>query len=149
MATTDAAGRPLPLSTDPVDFAQDPTTGDLVIVGGKLQTVAGAGAAEQGIRRRIKRVAGEWFLDLDAGVRWLENDAVTAQQAILAQGFDPAKADAEIRAAILDAPAVTSVASLAIAFDRSTRKAAITFGAVCSFADLSADALVTGAMTVP
>jgi hypothetical protein len=146
--TTDAAGRPLPLSTDPIDFALDMTTNDLVIVAGKLQTISGAAAVVQGIKRRIKRCAGEWFNDLDAGVVWFENDAVTAAQAILGQAFDVAKADAAIRAAILDTPAVTTVASLTVVFDEATRVTDIEFAAVCAFADVAADSLVTGTMSM-
>lgn len=137
---------PTILSTDAIDFAQDTVTGDIVIVGGKLQLIAGVPAILQGIRRRIRRVAGEWFLDLDAGVRWIERQGVTAAQAILGQSFDAAKADAEIRAAILDAPAVTGVTALAVTFDRTTRTITITFTATYQFADLPADTL-THSMT--
>ena len=133
------------LSTDVICSAIDPITGDFVYLNGRRVLATGIGAVVQGIRRRINIVAGEWFLDLDLGVRWFERSGVSATAAIFGQKFDATKADAEIRRAILATPAVTSVLRLDVLFVGVTRGCSITWQARCAFGDTPVDTLAIGA----
>ena len=64
------------LTADPIDLPLNTLTGDLDIVGGKITMTSGVAAVIQGVRIRMLMVAGEWFLNLDAGTRWFERDGV-------------------------------------------------------------------------
>lgn len=133
------------LSTDIVCAKIDPITGDFVITNGRRALVSGLDAVVTGARRRILAVAGEWFLDLDFGVRWFERVGVPASAAIFGQKFDQAKADAEIRAAILSTPAVTSMVKLNVLYAPTTRGVTITWQARCTFGDTPVDVIAVGA----
>lgn len=132
------------LSTDPIDLLAD-SNGDIVVLGGRFQMSSNLAAVVQGVRRRILATAGEWFLDLDFGVRWFERAGVPASQAIFGQKFDQVKIDAEIRKAILSAPAVTSIVKIDIAFIGTTRAVSIAWQARCLFGDTTVDVIAVGA----
>ncbi|MBA3841170.1 MAG: hypothetical protein H0X39_00865 [Actinobacteria bacterium] len=133
------------LSTDAICSAIDNVTGDFVYLNGRRVLATGISAVVQGIRRRIGTISGEWFLDLDLGVRWFERDHVPATAAILGQKFDATKVDAEVRRAILSTPAVTSVLRIDVAFNGATRGCSITWQARCAFGDTPVDTLAIGA----
>lgn len=133
------------LSTDIICSALDPTTGDLQIVNGRRVLASGLTAVVQGVRRRIQVIAGEWFLDLDFGVRWFERVGVPASAAIFGQKFDQSKCDAEIRKAILATPGITSIVKLDVSFNGSNRGVTITWQAKTTFGDTPLDVLAVGA----
>ena len=132
------------LSTDPIDLALDPSTGDLLIASGRLSLTSGVAAVVQGIRIRLQLIAGEWFLDLDAGVRYFPRDGVDARLAIFGAKFDETKAAREFRAAILATPGVLAVTQLAIDFDGRTRAMSVRWQASTVFGDTPADVLALG-----
>lgn len=123
------------LANDPVKFARD-VNGDLVV---PFQLVAGLDAVALGIRDRLLLFAGEWFLDLDAGVPYLPSvdgsNAVTERAALLGQKFDPVKTRAAFRREILSVPGVVAVPVLLTSFDGPTRRLAITWRATTQFGD--------------
>jgi hypothetical protein len=123
----------VPLATDAVRLAYT-TAGDVEV---PLRFAAGVEAVAQGCRDRVLAVKGEWFRDLDLGVRWRENDRVEASRAILGQRFNARKARSEIRAALLADPteAVTEVLSIDVAFDGATRTMDVRWQVRCAFAD--------------
>ena len=132
------------LSTDPIDFPLDPVTGDLVITNGRLIATTGLTAVVQGVRRRIQMIAGEWYLDLDYGVRWFERSGVPAASAIFGQKFDQAKCDLELRRAILATPGVTSVIKMDISYSSTTRALSVAWQARCVFGDTPVDTIAIG-----
>lgn len=133
------------LSTDPIDMPIDPSTGDLTFTAGRVVLTAGLPAVVQGARIRIQMIAGEWFLDLDAGVRWFERVGVAASAAIFGQKFDQSKCDDEIRRAILAVPAVTTMQKLNSQFVGTTRGVSITWQAKTLFGDTPVDVIAVGA----
>lgn len=92
----------------------DPATNDLHLTSqGHLATVADAASVGQHVRQRLMTFAGEWFLDTTVGVPWLTE--------ILGKGYDPALAEAVVKAEILDTDGVTEITSFSVGFTRSTR----------------------------
>lgn len=132
------------LSTDPIDLALDPVTGDLAFTGGALTLTSGTAAVTQGARIRLRLIAGEWFADRDAGVPYLERDGVTADQALLGQKFSAAKVSRAIRRALLVTPGVDAVPQLAVDYDGRTRAASVTWQVRTAFGDTAADSLALG-----
>lgn len=120
------------LSTDPVDWALDPLTGDLVV---PIRYTRGLEAVAQGIRFRLRLVRGEQFMDLDAGVPYLPGNGVDPTLVILGNRFDPVRAEAAFRAAILRTPGVRLIESLAIGFENRTRTLTATIVVIAGFDD--------------
>lgn len=120
-----------PLITDPIEAAVAAASriepgvdweldadGDLII---PLRYTRGLAAVAQGIRIRVQMFKGEWFLDLGAGVPYLENDSVAEVDALLGQRFDQPKALSAFRRAISFAPYVESILNLGVSFIGATR----------------------------
>lgn len=98
-----------------IGLAIDPATNDLFLrQNGELAIVRNAEAVGQHVRQRLKTFEGEWFLDTTAGVPWLDQ--------VLGRQYDPALAEAIIKAEILDTDGVTEITSFSVRFDRQTRK---------------------------
>lgn len=127
------------LVTDPVCFARDSETSDLVF---PLRLVSGLEAVAIGIRTRILTCRGEWFLDLDIGIPYLpDGDAVPARDAILGQRFDPIKTRAAFLREILSTPGVFEVPILQTSFDGATRILRVSWVARTRFGDTEPDTL--------
>lgn len=100
--------------TDRLGFAIDPTTNDLFLTDvGHLAVVVDAAAIGQHVRQRLMTFQGEWFLDTDAGVVWLDE--------IFGRGYDPALAESVVKAEILDTDGVQEIVTFSVAFDRTAR----------------------------
>lgn len=104
-------------ATMPKDLALD-ETGDLAI---PVRLVAGSDAVAQRIGIRLRRWAGEWFLDLREGIPYL--------QSVLRKGADLPLVEALFRRCILETPGVASLASFTSELDRSVRRLSISFEA--------------------
>lgn len=126
------------LETDPVTL-KTAADGDLVFTAGRSQLASGLDAVVIGARTRMQLIAGEWFLNRNVGVRWFENDLVTAMQAILGQRYNVLKLRAEMRRAILDTPGVVEILRLDVRFDTRTRTASVVWRARCAFGDTDLD----------
>lgn len=124
-------------STDPVCFARD-EDGHVVF---PLRLVSGLEAVAIGIRTRVKLAAGEWFLDLDAGMPWLPtaDGTITEREALLGQTFNPAKMRAALIDEIFSVPAVIDVPQLRMSFDGETRMLSISLVARTLFGDVQTD----------
>lgn len=110
------------LETDPVCLATD-DDGNLLV---PLQFARGSAAVRQVIQASLRLIKGELFFDVDAGVAWIENDVVSADQAILGGVFDENKVRAHVRRAILRAPNVDpDTLVIAVSFDGATRELSI------------------------
>lgn len=97
-----------------IGLAIDPETNDLFLrADGALAVVTENEAIGQHVRQRLKTFAGEWFLDTVAGMPWLTD--------LFAKKFDPALAEAIVKAEILNTDGVNSIVSFSVGFDRRLR----------------------------
>lgn len=134
----------MPLANDPRDWALD-DDGDLDLSTGGPRWVRGLEAVAQAMRIRLQRFKGEWFLDLDEGVPWLEREGITADEALLGQRFNEAKTRAALRTALLDTTDVLELLELAVSFNIATRQLSVTWTARTTFGDTPSDTLEMGA----
>lgn len=126
------------LSTDPIDLKLDPVDGDLFFGDdGNVVFTTGLEAVAQGIDIALSIFKGEYFLDRTFGVAYVENDIVTAQEALLGQVFDEQKARAYAREAVMAVAGVETLRSLAVTFDGVSRRCNITFNVGTAFGDLA------------
>lgn len=92
----------------------DPDTNDLhLAANGDLAIVQGSDAVAQHIRQRLMTFAGEWFLDTTAGMTWLAE--------IMGREYDPALAEAIVKAEILRTHGVTEITSFSVGFSSEVR----------------------------
>lgn len=92
----------------------DPVTNDLALTaGGHLRLARDAEAVGQHVRQRLLSHEGEWFLDTTAGLPWMDR--------VLGRAFDPALAEALVKAEIAETEGVTEIEALSVSFDRRTR----------------------------
>lgn len=97
-----------------IGLAIDQDTNDVYLDdAGNLAMVFNAEAVGQHVRQRIGTFEGEWFLDTSAGLPWLKD--------VFGKAYDPAIAEALVKAEILDTDAVTEITSFSVAFDRGRR----------------------------
>lgn len=87
--------------------------GDLVIEGGELQFVRGREAIAQHIGTRLRMFRGEWFLDRNLGVPYLDG--------VLDRIPDVSLVTPILRRVILGTPGVDSVERLEFSLDSETR----------------------------
>lgn len=125
------------LATDPIDLALT-ADGDIEI---PLRHTTGIAAVAQGISIRLRMFRGEWFLNLDEGVPYLEGNGVTETAALLGQVFDKSKSELTIRAIIAKVPGVVSVDRVNATFDGATREMTIDWKVTTSFDDTAEDTL--------
>lgn len=78
-----------------------------------LAVVRTARAVGQHARQRLKAFRGEWFLDIDAGVTWLTD--------IMGRRYDPALAEAVVKATLMDTDGVTSIEGFSVSFVQEMR----------------------------
>lgn len=95
-------------------LAIDPETHDLFLDGRDLAVVTGAEAVGQHARQRIMTFRGEWFLDTTAGMPWLAQ--------IMGAKYDPALAEAIVKAEILDTDGAVEITSFSVGFDQGVRR---------------------------
>jgi len=108
------------------DIQLDPLTHDLVIAApGDLRLVDGAARVAQQIKVTLLLFLGEWFLDTDFGVPYLEE--------VLVKNPNFAGVNALLRARILDVPGVTRIVSLSMDMNRQARTLSVTFSAETPF----------------
>lgn len=86
--------------------------GDLILIGGSEETV-------QHIKQRLLTFLGEWFLDLQVGVPWL--------QKILGKSSDLATVEAILRDTIRQSPGVLELTSFEISGAETERAVSVTF----------------------
>ncbi len=132
------------LETDPQDLALD-DDGDLALGDdGAPYFSSGVSGVKQACQIALSMIRGEWFLDLDAGVPWLEREGVPADAAILGQRFSETHCRAEIIAALIVVPGVAQVTSIAATFDGATRTASIVWEVLTTFGETVSDTLERG-----
>lgn len=101
--------------TNHIGLAIDQTTNDLYLdSSNNLAMAKDAQAVGEHVRQRLMTFYGEWFLDTTAGVKWLTE--------ILGQRYDPALAEAVVKAEILDTDGVTGISGFSVSFVRGRRE---------------------------
>ncbi|AGC35718.1 baseplate wedge subunit [Rhizobium phage RHEph06] len=96
-------------------LAIDPTTNDLFLDSThSLAVVQDAAAVGQHVRQRLMTFYGEWFLDTEAGVKWLAQ--------IMGKAYDPALAEAVVKAEVFDTDGVTGIDGFDIGYIKDLRK---------------------------
>jgi hypothetical protein len=122
-----------PLANEPRDLLLGPDN-DIVITT-DLQFSRGIQAVVQSCRIALQLFAGEWFLDLDAGIPYW--------QSILAQKPDVAKKAAAIafRSALLNVAGVLSVSKLEVEYAGATRKLTIKWQVQTALGETPADTI--------
>lgn len=113
------------------DLALDPVTRDLIL---PIRPVTGAERVAQSVGIRLRAWLGEWFLDLNHGVPYI--------QQIMGKGVRPEIVEAILRAQILDVRGVKSIKTFNIEINNQTRSAAVRFEVV------SAEGLAAGSLTI-
>lgn len=102
-----------------IDIYLDPTTHDLMRDQSKdLMLVGGAKRVAQQVKVTLLTWYGEYFLNSDFGVPYLER--------IMVKSPSRAQIEAVIRAKVKDVPGVIAVPTIDIEIDGATRKARIT-----------------------
>ena len=139
--------QPLLLSTDPLDLAIDPVSGDLVFAAnGDLTLSSGTAGVVQACRIAMQLVAGEWFMDLDAGIPLFERDGVPASKALLGQKFNKVKARDAFYNALSAVPGVVAIVSLTVDFTDvlPPRTLNVAWTVQTAFGDTPSDSLALG-----
>lgn len=95
---------------------------DLVVEGGDLQLARGAAAIVQSVRIAMGFFAGEWFLDLDAGVPYYQEVLVKTPNINVLQGI--------FKDAILSVPGISDITTLNLSFDAASRTLTVEYTAV-------------------
>lgn len=92
---------------------------DMTFGAGLANFCVDAEATAQNVRTRLELLQGEWFLDVSAGIPYLDNQYVT--KAITDKPADLAFTEAAIQQEILDTDGVSAITSFESEFDADTR----------------------------
>ena len=102
--------------------------GDLVIENGDVVIVDGLAAIGQHVAMRLRSFKGEWFLDQNFGVPYL--------QEVLGKGTPATRLRAIFQEIILGTAGVVSVDSMELDYDGATRTLTIDFAATTTLGPL-------------
>lgn len=92
---------------------------DMTFGAGLANFCVDAEATAQNARTRLQLIQGEWFLDVSAGISYLDNAYVT--KAITDKPADLAFTEAAIQQEILDTDGVSAITSFESDFDSDAR----------------------------
>lgn len=127
-AVAAVTGKALPVGRD---IAIDQDTHDLVLTGGDLVLVADGAAIRQEADIRLQFLLGEWFLDISAGLPFFQN--------ILVKSPNLSAIRSIFHDEILAVDGITTVKTLDLDFNRSTRTLKVSWTADTDFGELSSD----------
>lgn len=122
------------LATDRIDILLD-ADGDISLANGDFVYSTGIDAVVQQVKIALQMIRGEWFLDLDEGIPYFENDYVTEAESLIGNKFDEKRARAAFRDVIVAVPGVVALNQLAISFDGTTRRMSVSFAVKTEFGD--------------
>jgi hypothetical protein len=81
---------------------------------GNLAMVYDSEAVAQHVRQRLMTYWHEWFLDTEAGVKWLDQ--------IMGHKYNPALAESVVKAEVLDTDGVVDMVSISLSYDLPMRR---------------------------
>lgn len=123
------------LSTDFVVIATD-ASGNML---SPPRFAVGLEACRIGVETRLRLFRGEWFVNLDAGIAWIERPGVDPGLVLIGNTFDEVRVRRALIAEILDCPGVVEVLELLVEFDAETRTVSVSFRARAEFDDTSGE----------
>lgn len=132
------------LQTSALDLALDPTTHDLVFVGGDVPLANGLGGVAQLCRIAVSMVRGEWFLNLGTGIPYFQRVGVPATQALLGQPYVQSKTLDPFRTALTAVAGVSQVSALTATYVRAQRSVTVAWTVVATFGGTVSDSLAYG-----
>ncbi len=100
-----------------VDIGINPQTNDIAHEGGLVSFVNKEDETIQRIRTCLRRIQGEWFLDISAGIPYFGGQILGSR--------DIEYAKLIIREALLEIEGVKKVAKINIIIDKTTKKATV------------------------
>lgn len=113
-------------TTDPRDLKLNPDTWDLEIENGDLVLISGSEGVAQEVKFGLQMWRGEYFADLNAGIRWQE---------ILGEKYDETFIRQQLTDYIVSVPQVAELVSLVLDFNNTARELTITFRIRTEFGD--------------
>lgn len=102
-----------------IDFALDPSTGDLVFEDFDLALVGGVDQIAQNLAIRLRFIFGEWFLNTLAGVPYYQYFFIKNPNQIQVETF--------LKDEIANTPGIIDITSFSSSFNGSNRKFAVNF----------------------
>ena len=96
-------------------------TGDLDLTGHRLNITTGEEAIEQNLRIRLRFFLEEWFLDTRQGIPYFQEVLIANPNILLLQSI--------FRTTILETTGISTVGSLTVELDKSTRELSLSFTA--------------------
>jgi len=99
---------------------------DLTFGKGSANYASGSESTEQRLLCFLRLILGEWFLDTDRGIPWIQAEDSDVKPILGANGpRDLGYAEALVKAGILGIEGVASLTSFQMAFDTATRALSI------------------------
>lgn len=135
------------LRADKMDLKLDESTHDLVLTRGDVEITDNANDVSgiaQDIKIAVQMIAGEYFYDLDQGIALYRRDGIDPNRVILGARFSKARVIAEFNRAIFSVEGVSSIISIDVRFDTTTRKVSVSYKVKTVFGDTVADSLTVG-----
>lgn len=102
-----------------IDFALDPTTGDLVFKDFDFAYVGGVDQIAQNLAIRLRFIQGEWFLNILAGVPYVQYFFIKNPNQIQVETF--------LKDEIANTPGILDITSFSSDFDGNNRKFKVNF----------------------
>lgn len=103
-----------------IDFALDPTTGDLVFENLEFAFVSDVDQIAQNLAIRLRFIQGEWFLNIFAGIPYYQYFFIKNPNQIQVETF--------LKDEIANTRGVIAINSFSSDFNGNTRKFSVNFG---------------------
>ena len=100
-----------------VDFGIDSATNDISFENGKMKIVSKSDEVAQRVRTRLRRILGEWFLDVNAGMPYFDGKMLGGKD------FNYIKLT--INSEIIDTEGVQSVRAINLLNNQQTRETSV------------------------
>lgn len=110
-----------------VTRALDPVTNDISFPNGTIATIDSVDATVQAVKTRLAFFQGEWFLDITAGIPWL--------QKILKKNVNPQEIASLIKTEILKTDGITGLTAFDLDFEPFPRTLNVSFQATTTQGD--------------
>lgn len=101
-----------------IDIGINSSTNDILSIDGKVGILDDADEVIQRVRTRLRRVLGEWFLQINAGLPYFNGDMLGGKNTQYVMMV--------VKAEILNTTGVQDVTSISIDYNNTTRKATVT-----------------------
>ena len=111
-----------------IDLKLDPETGEPVVENGDLALIYDGDVVAQMLRLKLRTFFGEWFLNTEAGIKYLE--------VVFVKGVQRSLVEAVFRNAILETDHVNSIKTFTAGFEPITRVFSLTFVVDTDFGEL-------------